>query len=89
VPSSGQSAATEVVQAVQAPLHVIPGCADAVCGKGSPTPPAPTPMVALAAMIGGLAFAAVAAARVRRHRSRVEPLPAGASHPPFHPPQFS
>lgn len=87
--SSGQSTATEVVHTVQTPLTGIPGCGDAVCGKGSPAPPAPISTVALAATIGGLAIAAIAAIRLRRHRASVEPLPTGTPNPLFHPPQFS
>jgi hypothetical protein len=87
--SAGQSTATEVVQAPQAPFGSIPSCADAVCGKGSPAPPAPAPTVALVAMLGGLAVAAMAAARWRQHRAHAGPLPAGTPNPLFHPPQFS
>jgi len=87
--SAGQSTATEVVQTVRAPFDAIPGCADAVCGKGSPAPAAPTPTVALAAMLGGLAIGAIAGMRLRRRRAQAAPLPAGTPNPLLRPPQFS
>ena len=87
--SVAQGASTEMVQAAESPLVPLPTCADATCGKGSPAAPAPTPLIALAGVLGGLALAAVAAARLRRNRARVVPLPAGAPDPLFHPPQFS
>ena len=87
--SAGQSTATDLVQVAQTPFTSAPSCADAVCGKGSPAPPAPVPIVALAAMVGGLVVAAIAAARLRRQRAHLGPLPAGTPDAPFHPPQFS
>lgn len=87
--SAAQSTATEVVQTVRAPFDAVPGCADAICGKGSPAPAAPTPTVVLAAMLGALTIAAIAAMRLRRHRAQVVPLPAGTPNPLLRPPQFS
>ena len=82
-------ATTEMVQAAEAPFGALPTCVDATCGKGSPAATAPTPMVALAGVLSALALAAMAAARLRRRRAPVVPLPAGAPDPLFHPPQFS
>jgi len=80
---------TQVLQAVEPlpwePVH----CVDATCGKGNTAPSAPTPTVALAAVLGALVAATVAAGAVRRLRARVAALPAGARDPLFHPPQFS
>lgn len=87
--ADAQSATTEMMQVVGTPLVAAPNCFDATCGKGSPASPAPAPMVALAGVLSGLAIAAIAAARVRRHRSAVVPLPAGAPDPLLRPPQFS
>ena len=87
--SDAQSAAKEMVQAAEAPLTAPSTCVDATCGKGSPAASAPTPTVALAGVLSGLALAAIAAARLRRHQARAEPLPAGAPDPLFRPPQFS
>ena len=87
--SDAQSATAEVVQAVEAPLGPLPTCVDATCGKGSPAAPAPAPMVALVGVLSGLALAAIAGVRLRRHRAHVVRLPAGAPDPLFHPPQFS
>jgi hypothetical protein len=89
VVSTAQSATANMVQAVETPLGAIPNCVEATCGKGSPAAPALAPMVALAGVLSGLALAAIAAARLRRHRARTAPLPAGAPDPLFHPPQFS
>jgi hypothetical protein len=87
--SDAQSATKEMVQAAEAPLMAPSTCADASCGKGSPASSSPTPMVASAAVLGGLALAVIAAARLRRHRAQAERLPAGAPDPLFRPPQFS
>ena len=87
--SDAQSATKEMVQAAETPLLAPANCADATCGKGSPAASTPTPTVVLAAVISGLALAAIAAARLRRHRTQAEPLPAGAPDPLLRPPQFS
>jgi hypothetical protein len=87
--SSAQSAATEMVQVAEAPLAALPNCDDVTCGKGSPAPPAPAPVVALAGMLSGIAVVAIVAARWRRHRAQVAPLPAGTTDPLLRPPQFS
>jgi hypothetical protein len=87
--SAAQSSATEMVQVAEAPLAALPNCDDVTCGKGSPAPPAPAPTVALVSMVGGLAVVAVAAARLRRHRSQAVPLPAGNEDRLLRPPQFS
>lgn len=84
-----QNASRELAQAAEAPLVSAPNCVDATCGKGSPAAPAPTPVIALAGVLSGLALAGLAAARWRRHRAQSTPLPAGVPDPLFHPPQFS
>jgi len=84
-----QNATKEMAQAAETPLMAPSTCADATCGKGSPASSAPTPTIASAAVLGGLALAVVAAARIRRHWAQAEPLPAGAPDPLFRPPQFS
>ena len=50
---------TEAVQMAEAPLTGPIGCLDATCGKGNVTPSAPTPGVALAAVLGAAALAAL------------------------------
>jgi hypothetical protein len=87
--ADAQSATIEMLQIAEAPLAAAPNCLDATCGKGSPSPPAPLPLVALAGILSGLAIAAIVAGRLRRHRSAVAPLPAGVPDPLLHPPQFS
>lgn len=88
--SAAQTSATEMVQAAEAPLlAALPNCDDVTCGKGTPAPPAPAPTVAIVSMLGGLAVVAIAAARLRRHRSHVVPLPAGNQDRLLRPPQFS
>ncbi len=84
-----QSATREMVQVAEAPVMAPSNCIDATCGKGSPIGSAPTPTVALAAVLCGLALVAIAAARRRRRRVQAEPLPAGAPDPLFRPPEFS
>jgi len=81
--------ATEMVQIAEAPVAVPLHCLDATCGKGSPAPAAPTPTVALAAVLSALAAVAALGATIRRHRTQTASLPAGARDPLFHPPQFS
>ncbi len=87
--SAAESSATQVVQVADVPLSVPVTCLDATCGKGSPAPAAPSPGVALFALVAGMVAAAAAVAAVRRRRGRGVPLPAGARDPLFHPPQFS
>lgn len=87
--SAAQRATTEMVQAAEAPLVPLPTCLDATCGKGSPAAPSPAPLIALTGVLSGLAIALIAAARLRRNRAHVVPLPAGAPNPLFRPPQFS
>ncbi len=89
VQSGAQSAASEMVQVAEAPLASLPNCLDAACGKGSPAPPAPAPMVALAGVLSGLVAATILATRLRRARTQAVPLPAGSPNPLFRPPQFS
>ncbi len=79
--SDAQSATREMVQAAEAPLMAPSTCVDATCGKGSPAASSPTPTVALVGVLCGLALAAIAAARLRRHRAHAEPLPAGRPGP--------
>ena len=87
--SAVDSSASQVVQVADVPLSVPVTCLDATCGKGSPAPAAPSPGVALFALVAGLVAAAAAVPAVRRRRGRGVPLPAGARDPLFHPPQFS
>lgn len=87
--SAADSSATRVAQVAEVPLSGPVTCLDATCGKGSPAPAAPSPGVALFAVVAGLAAAAAAVSAVRRRRGSVVPLPAGARDPLFHPPQFS
>jgi hypothetical protein len=88
--SASQSTATEMVQLAEAPVSSMPlSCMDATCGKGTPASSTPAPAVALAAVLGGLAVAAVAASSIRRRRALVVALPEGSRDPLFHPPRFS
>ena len=83
------TSATQVVRAAEAPLSGSVNCADATCGKGAPTPSAPTPGIALAAVMAGLVVAAAAAALIRRRPAWIGALPRGRPDPLFPPPQFS
>ena len=87
--SAAESTGAQMVQLAESPVVAPSGCADVTCGKGSPAPAAPSPAVALAVVLGGLAAAAIAASVIRRRRPHVASLPAGARDPLFHPPQFS
>ena len=88
--ASAESAGAAMVQAVESPLASPTGCADASCGTGSPAPAAPSPAVALVAVLGGLAVVAAVAALIRRRPpAEVGALPSGRRDRLFHPPQFS
>ena len=87
--SAAESSATQAAQVAEVPLSGPVSCLDATCGKGSPAPAAPSPGVALFAVVAGMAVAAAVVAGVRRRRGRAFALPAGARDPLFHPPQFS
>ena len=87
--SSVDTPVTQVLQIVEAPVSVPVSCVDATCGKGSPAPAAPTPGVALAAVVGGIVTAAAGLALVRRRRAQLLALPAGTRDTLFHPPLFS
>ncbi len=89
VASSAENAGTVMVQTVESPLASPTGCADATCGKGTPSPAVPTPAVAIAGVLVGLAVLAVGAALIRRRPAWVGALPRGRRDPLFHPPQFS
>jgi hypothetical protein len=89
VASGAESAGATVVQAVESPLASPTSCADATCGKGAPTPAAPSPTGALVAVLGGLAVAGAVAALIRRRPAKVGALPRGRQDRLFHPPQFS
>jgi hypothetical protein len=84
-----ETAATQMVQAVERPLTGPINCADATCGKGTPAPTAPSPGVALAAVLGACALVAAATSGLRRRARSHIALPAGTRDPLFHPPQFS
>jgi hypothetical protein len=87
--SGAETPLTQVVQIVEVPVSVPVSCVDATCGKGSPAPAAPTPGIALAAVVGGMVTAAAGVALVRRRRARLLALPVGTRDTLFHPPQFS
>ena len=87
--SGSQINATEMVQIAEVPLATPLHCLDTTCGKESPAPAAPTPTVALAAVLAAFAVVAALGAAFRRHRTQAASLPAGARDPLFHPPQFS
>jgi hypothetical protein len=87
--SGAGTSAAEVAQLAETPLSAPVNCLDATCGKGSPAPSAPSPGVALVAIVAGLAVAPAATARIRRRRGQAVALPAGSRDPLFHPPQFS
>jgi hypothetical protein len=89
VVSGTETAATQMVQAVERPLTGPLNCADATCGKGAPAPTAPSPGVALAAVLGACALVAAAMSGLRRRVRAHIALPAGTRDPLFHPPQFS
>jgi hypothetical protein len=80
--------ATELTEMAEVPLFAPVACLDATCGKGNVAPAAPSPGVALAAVFGAAALAALAARTVRRRRPRAASLPTGARLPLDHPPQF-
>jgi hypothetical protein len=87
--SGAETTATEMVQIAQSPVSMPLNCMDVTCGKGSPAPAAPTPTVALAAVMAGIAVVASAVASIRRQRRQADALPAGSREPLFHPPRFS
>jgi hypothetical protein len=87
--SGANTSVTQAVQIAEIPVPVPVSCVDATCGKGSPAPAAPTPGVALAAVVGGIVTAAAAVALIRRRRVRLLALPPGTRDSLFHPPQFS
>ncbi len=87
--SGADGSVTQVVRAVEGPVSVPVGCADATCGKGSPAPGAPSPGIVLMAVVAGALGVAAAAAFIRRRQVQALALPAGIRDPLFHPPQFS
>ncbi len=87
--SAAESTSAQMVQIAESPVIAPVACLDVACGKGIPAPAAPSPAIVLAAVIGGLALAALGASVMRRRRPRVVPLPAGSRDLLFHPPQFS
>jgi hypothetical protein len=88
--SAAGSTGAQMVQLAQEPVSSLPvNCMDATCGKGTPVAASPAPGAALAAVVGGIAVAAVGASIIRRRRALVGALPAGSRDPLFHPPQFS
>jgi hypothetical protein len=89
VVSVADASATQVAQAVEAPLSGSVNCADATCGKGNTAPAAPAPGVALVAVVAGVLGLAAVAACLRRRRGQLLALPVGARDPLYHPPQFS
>jgi hypothetical protein len=89
VVSGTDTSATQVVRAVEAPWSGSVNCADATCGKGNTAPAAPSPGLALVAVVAGALGVAAAAACMRRRHGRQMVLPVGARDPLFHPPQFS
>jgi hypothetical protein len=87
--SGAAAVAQPTVQVLEEPLSLPISCDDAVCGKGSPVPAAPSPAAALSAMLGAVVATAAAVAMLKHRRAQVRALPAGVPVPPFHPPQFS
>jgi hypothetical protein len=87
--SAAEGAGAQMVQLAESPVATPSACTDVTCGKGTPASAAPSPAVALAAVLGGLVAAAIAASLIRRRRPHVASLPAGAPDPLFRPPQFS
>ena len=87
--SSAGGAATEALTVVDSTVSGPVTCLDATCGKGSPAPAAPSPGVALAAVLGAAVIVGATRAIIRRRRGRVLALPAGTGDPLLHPPQFS
>jgi hypothetical protein len=87
--SAAEKPVAEVAQLAETPVSVPVSCVDATCGKGSPVPAAPVPVVALVAIVGGLMTAAAATVLIRRRRGMALALPTGTRDTPFHPPQFS
>ena len=88
--SAAESTGAGMVQLAEAPVSSMPlNCMDVTCGKGTPASSAPAPAIALAAVLAGIAVAAVtavhhpASACVGRRTAR------GLRDPLFHPPQFS
>ena len=84
-----EAGSTEITQVAEVPLSAPLTCLDATCGKGSPASPAPSPVLVLVAVVGGLAALASGGSRLRRRRLQAAALPAGVRRPPFRPPQFS
>ena len=69
-----------MVQLAETPVAMPLMCMDVTCGKGTPATSAPAPAVALAAVMAGIAVAAVAASVIRRRRALVAPcLPGPAT----------
>ncbi len=87
--SGAGSAAREMVTVADSTIAGPVTCADATCDKGSPAPTAPSPGVALAAVLGAAVIVAATLAIIRRRRGQLLALPAGTRDPLFHPPQFS
>jgi hypothetical protein len=87
--SVADTSAAQVARAVEVPLSGAVNCADANCGKGNTAPAAPSPGIALVAVVAGALGVAAAAAFARRRRAQLLALPIGARDPLFHPPQFS
>ena len=79
--SSADTTATQVARMAESPLSAPVSCLDASCGKGSPAPAAPSPGVALVAVVTGMVAAAAAAACIRRRRGRMPPSPRGRLTP--------
>ena len=87
--SVADASATQVARAVEAPLSGSVNCADATCGKGNTAPAAPSPGIALVAVVAGV-LGAGGSCRLRPPPAWTAfALPAGARDPLFHPPQFS
>jgi hypothetical protein len=92
--SGAETRSTSAVAAVltwgRVELPTAPlGCSDASCGKGAPSPSAPTTtVVTVSALVGILALAALGR-KTRRVRFMTAPLPRGSFTDLFHPPQFS
>ena len=88
--SAAGTSATQVVQVAESRCPVPLNCVDATCGKGSPAPAAPSPGVALVAVVAASWPPRLAVAGSPPPApAQLLALPAGARDPLFHPPQFS
>jgi hypothetical protein len=89
VPSEAAAMVRPAVAVLEEPLSTPVSCADAVCGKGSPVPSAPSPAGPLVAVVGASLVTALAVMALRHRRTHPAPLPAGVRDGLFRPPRSS